>query len=97
MTRDRKRNFIAAIEKSIDQLESDNKKMREVLTKVAKHHFGPNAITPQASPLLQPLPPPTIHLDDDIVRDGNSTPEIQEEIGKPYHNRVPHGFSLTAP
>lgn len=37
MTRDRKKNFIATIEKTIDELERDCQKMRDVLNKVGAH------------------------------------------------------------
>jgi hypothetical protein len=54
MTRDRKKSFVATILKTIDELADENKRMRQVLARVAKNHFGnrlgPNAITPHSSP-----------------------------------------------
>mmetsp|Transcript_18328 Transcript_18328/g.21141 ORF Transcript_18328/g.21141 Transcript_18328/m.21141 type:complete len:363 (-) Transcript_18328:915-2003(-) len=90
MTRDRKKCFIAAIEKTIEQLESDNKRMRTALSKVAKYHFKPNAVTP----ISYPQDSPSVSE--------NSIPEMR--LGKPaiisleenafQPNRVSHGFSL---
>jgi hypothetical protein len=39
MTRDRKKNFIATIEKTIDDLESNNSQMKEILARVVQTHF----------------------------------------------------------
>lgn len=95
MTRDRKKCFIATIEKAIDELVAENKKMREALTEVAKHHFGPNAITPHSSPLVA-----------GIENTCKKTPDIQGSMGSPAiassndchtHIVVPHGFSQTSP
>lgn len=104
MTRDRKKGFIAAIEKTIEHLETNNKKMRAALTQVAKHHFGPNAITPQSSPLVTGMVGGMAPAD---IQDKMSSPALARRsfmdtmspaaLHKPTVNRVPHGFSLTAP
>ena len=53
MTRDRKRNFISTIEKTIADLESDNKRMRHTLEKqVSKSNTG----TPNPSPSICAVP-----------------------------------------
>jgi hypothetical protein len=39
MTRDRKKNFIATIEKTIGHLEQNNKSMKNLLTEVVQTHF----------------------------------------------------------
>lgn len=52
MTRDRKKNFIATIEKTIEDLEIGNQKMKDILSKVSKKHFN-TMETPASSPLLQ--------------------------------------------
>ena len=53
MTRDRKRNFISTIEKTIADLESDNKRMRHTLEKqVSKSNTG----TPNPSPSISAVP-----------------------------------------
>lgn len=77
MTRDRRKSFVATILKKIDELADDNKRMRQVLARVAKnHHFGPNAvITPHASPQLAGAGAPS---NDDI-----KTPDIQESMSYP--------------
>jgi len=48
MTRDRKKNFIATIEKTIEDLESNNARMKQVLAKVVQTHF-PNDLPKQTS------------------------------------------------
>lgn len=56
MTRDRKKGFIAAAERTIEQLQADNELMRHTLSKVAEHHFGKsNPGSPVNSPLFTAL------------------------------------------
>ena len=51
MTRDRKKNFIATIEKTIKHLERDNQKMRDVLNKVgAQEQVVAATVSPMTSP-----------------------------------------------
>lgn len=63
MTRDRKKSFIANIEETIEQLESNNSSMKAVLKDVVQAHFAqsnnvapsgglPPGVTPNASPAL---------------------------------------------
>lgn len=63
MTRDRKKNFISTIQQTIEELESSNKRMKEVLAGVVHSHFKadttttpgvPVGVTPTASPALIP-------------------------------------------
>ena len=49
MTRDRKKCFIAALEKTIEDLQSDIEHMKDALSKVT------NMVTPMASPEITPL------------------------------------------
>lgn len=58
MTRDRKKCFIAAVERTIDELEAENQRLRDALTKMSKH-VGGNAVTPNASPLMFATPEPS--------------------------------------
>jgi len=51
MTRDRKKNFIATIEKTIEELERDCQKMRDVLNKVGAHQ---QALATPVTPLTSP-------------------------------------------
>jgi len=53
MTRDRKRNFISTIEKTIANLERDNKRMRQTLEKQVSKS---NADTPNPSPSISAIP-----------------------------------------
>ncbi|CAB9507827.1 BRLZ [Seminavis robusta] len=55
MTRDRKKNFIATIEKTIEQLERDCEKMRDVLEKVgAQKQDHQQVLTAPVTPLMTP-------------------------------------------
>ena len=51
MTRDRKKNFISTIEKTIEELERDCQKMRDVLEKVGAHR---QMLTAPVTPLMTP-------------------------------------------
>mmetsp|Transcript_31688 Transcript_31688/g.72786 ORF Transcript_31688/g.72786 Transcript_31688/m.72786 type:complete len:108 (+) Transcript_31688:1780-2103(+) len=103
MTRDRKKCFIAAIEKTIEELENDNKRMREALTKVAKHHFGSSTGSPVSSPLATPPPPavsphPPMELGNSVLSTPTTHPKPQDQpIHAPEPRRVPHGFTLSVP
>lgn len=56
MTRDRKKLFISSVEKTIAELEQNNKRMRDILAKQAVQHSGvivpTKSVTPEPSPLL---------------------------------------------
>ena len=55
MTRDRKKNFIATIEKTIEQLERDCQKMRDILEKVgAQKQQQQQVLTAPVTPLMTP-------------------------------------------
>ena len=54
MTRDRKKNFIATIEKTIEELERDCQKMRDVLNKVGAHQ---QVLEAPVAPLTSPREP----------------------------------------
>lgn len=81
MTRDRKKCFIASVEKTIDELMTDNQRMRNALTKITEHNNGGHAVTPNTSPLLGSVLAPTI------------LPSVTPESSGP----VSHGFSLSMP
>lgn len=55
MTRDRKKNFISTIEKTIEKLESTNKKMKHVLTSVIQTHFKSHTPVPGVTTVSPPL------------------------------------------
>jgi len=79
MTRDRKKCFIAAVEKTIEELEMGNQRMRETLTKLTTGHHA--AVTPISSPVLGSVPtsePPPL---------SSSADGVHDEVGS-------HGFSL---
>lgn len=62
MTRDRKKLFISSVEKTIAELEQNNKRMRDILAKQAIQYSGgekndpstdsTTSVTPESSPLL---------------------------------------------
>jgi hypothetical protein len=62
MTRDRKKSFISTIEKTIEKLETNNKRMKEALQEVIQTHFKSSAcvpgVTPVSSPQADSLPTP---------------------------------------
>jgi len=99
MTRDRKKSFIATIEKTIEDLENENQRMRDILSKVASSKYS-QMVTPTTSPELGPSEGPTMSGDDDCCseysqaaeEDGqeNTIDDIQEGAPK----RARHGFSL---
>mmetsp|Transcript_72366 Transcript_72366/g.109171 ORF Transcript_72366/g.109171 Transcript_72366/m.109171 type:complete len:354 (-) Transcript_72366:697-1758(-) len=54
MTRDRKKNFIANIEKTIGDLESHNQRMKNTLADVIQAHFGSNSPLPGVAAPVSP-------------------------------------------
>ena len=96
MTRDRKKNFIATIEKTIEELERDCQRMRDVLNKVGAHEeaslVSAAAATPStaaaSAPVITPLASP--HLG---VTASKPEDDTQLEEGEPS---VSHAFALTA-
>lgn len=57
MTRDRKKVFISSVEKTITELETENRRMREILAKQAMmHSSNRTSVTPEPSPILQSQP-----------------------------------------
>lgn len=49
MTRDRKKVFISSVEKTISELEEDNRRMRDV---IAKQAMSQSTVTPEHSPMI---------------------------------------------
>ena len=104
MTRDRKKGYIAAVEKTIEQLESENRDMREALSNVVQRVFGTKKpVTPVQSPLfaaLNPdgLPPSLTPSDDPAeIRKVSVTPSCDTDEGD-SHTEVekegPEEFNL---
>lgn len=52
MTRDRKKLYISSVEKTIAELEDENKHMRELLAKQAMVHTAEEPMTPEQSPSI---------------------------------------------
>jgi len=49
MTRDRKKVFISSVEKTITELEEDNKRMKDI---IAKKALSQSTVTPENSPII---------------------------------------------
>ena len=84
MTRDRKKSFIATIEKTIEELESNNRRMKDVLLKVTQTHFKSSSApaSPEStSSIVSAEDIPPLHS------------EGQQEQPPPA-KKVRHGFTL---
>jgi hypothetical protein len=86
MTRDRKKSFISTIEKSIEDLNSNNQRMKNALTDVIQTHFKSSTPVPGVTPVSSPVMRP---------RENVISPLHHEEyvIHRPA-KKVCHGFSL---
>lgn len=84
MTRDRKKNFISSVEKTITHLEGENKRMRDVLAKVADI-VGSESVTPVTSPKLAPSITPDIQDECDTY----------DNLASMLNQHVTDSFNLT--
>jgi hypothetical protein len=96
MTRDRKKCFIATIEKTISDLSRDVQRMRDILSRVSNQKFI-HQVTPITSPELSATEGPVM-LDDD---DDNSCSSVYSQVvtadgttGSATLKKPRHGFSL---
>jgi hypothetical protein len=92
MTRDRKKCFIATIEQTINELESDVKRMRDFLLKVSSAKFI-HQVTPMGSPELSAKEGPQLP-DDDNDDDDNLSVYSQVVVDFATVKKAKHGFSL---
>ena len=101
MTRDRKKNFIASIEKTIGDLEVTNQRMKDTLSEVIQTHFHGSTT---ASPLLLPGRV-EITTSDDGDGDSDDAPSLVSIVSPEHSPSQPpkkkkkiysHGFSLIA-
>jgi predicted DNA binding CopG/RHH family protein len=85
MTRDRKKNFIATIEKTINDLEQNNQRMKKVLNEVVQTHFKPTAapVTPKARTSNMAAQNDVPHL-----------LQVQQHM-QPAAKRICHGFAFS--
>ena len=91
MTRDRKKNFMVQIEKTIHDLEGTNQRMKQVLAKVTHTHCkssramsSPKGVTPVSSPESSSV------ISHEEIPPLDGIPEAEESASK----RVRHGFTL---
>jgi predicted GNAT family acetyltransferase len=86
MTRDRKKNFIATIEKTIGYLEQNNKSMTNVLKEVVQTHFqssyGTSSTSTSTSTSMSPGTTP-IAPQDNVLR----LLHVEEEEEEHHHHR----------
>jgi hypothetical protein len=97
MTRDRKKCFIATIEKTINELESDVKRMRDILKQVSSAKFI-HQVTPMGSPELSATEGPSFDdmdddLDDDVDDDSSVYSQVVDDGATPV-KKAKHDFSL---
>ena len=88
MTRDRKKSFIANIEKTIEELQSKNQHMKDVLSTVTQTHF--KSLTPLAgvTPISSPETCSVVsHLEVPPL-------PLQEKEQLPPVKKVCHGLML---
>lgn len=88
MTRDRKKSFVSSVVQTIVQLERDNERMRNVLTKVAEL-TGSETVTPVGSPKLVPINTPDIQ---DEVVSADTSLALASKLNDHLHN----SFNLSA-
>ena len=109
MTRDRKKNFISTIEKTIDDLASSNARMKEVLARVVQTHFkGSSAEESLASKASMDakstrvsdseVPCPVTPESTSIVAPSHEIPPLDGEqvLGEMAPSKKPrHGYTLS--
>ncbi len=95
MTRDRKKNFIATIEKTIDELESNNAHMKEVLARVVQTHFQLGEVTCIAK-VNQMVPYPVTPESSSSIAPSDDIPPLHCEANFPPTKRFCHGFMLSS-
>ncbi|CAJ1955281.1 unnamed protein product [Cylindrotheca closterium] len=76
MTRDRKKNFISSIEKTIEKLESRNGRMKKILQEFIQLRLEPSAgVTPMSSPGSVSIPGSVDEIPNfNLIDDGPCTP-----------------------
>ena len=103
MTRDRKKNFIANIEKTISDLESQNQRMKDTLSDVIQTHFGsatplPPGVTGEAQAVTTSSSSTSSSDNGNIVMPQPVTPEHSPSQPPRKRKKVcSHGFSLNTP
>lgn len=98
MTRDRKKNFIATIEKTIDELESNNARMKEALACVVQTHFKlgdtPSATTSTlcSKTMIYPVTPES----SSVVASSENIPPLPSDEAFQPNKKLRHGFMLSS-
>ena len=95
MTRDRKRNFISTIEKTIADLERDNRRMRQTLEKQVSSSSSSSSSffgTPNPSPSISAVPSDIAIVSSDLTLTAASVPVM---ASAPVSIRAPRNESVT--
>lgn len=85
MTRDRKKLYISSVEKTISELEAENKQMRELLAKQAMAHLPEERVKPKESPVIS-----------SVEKKGASVPEHSHQSGNMLLN-APENVPIGSP
>jgi hypothetical protein len=89
MTRDRKKSFISTIETTIEELESNNQRMKRALSEVIQTHFKSSTTILGVTPMSSPETSAVISSQDDV-------PPLQiEKADIRPTKKAHHGFTLT--
>ena len=94
MTRDRKKCFIATIEKTIEDLENENNRMRSLLSKLAASKFS-QLVTPVNSPKLTSSPSPNFP-DDEAAYSPGADDGVDGDVGFGDGRCLGHGNQVPA-
>lgn len=97
MTRDRKKSFISTIESTVEELESDIHRMKDILAKVAAAAAPPVAATnSEITPTTSPEPKSSTSLsgndDSSDYSEDDKKPPVDEDMSS--MNKASHGFLL---
>jgi hypothetical protein len=92
MTRDRKKHFIVNIEKTIQDLEITNQRMKQVLAKVTYTHCKSSSSTLSSSRPPRGVTPVSSPETSSVISH-KEIPRL-EGMHEPASNRVSHGFTL---
>lgn len=99
MTRDRKKLFINSVEKTIAELEQNNKRMRAILAKQAVQHTSPmKSVTPEPTPVLMSSDASTVSIPplSPVAAAKPTKADVGREQVYTLPNNSNHGFSACA-
>jgi hypothetical protein len=92
MTRARKKCFIATIEKTIQDLQDENNRMKSMLSKLSSAKYS-QLVTPMSSPELSSVKYARLPLPEDLTTTDPHSP-ASPEVENKRNKRTCHGFNL---